>query len=74
MLETGVAIPQCACPPTPLAAATRRYASGRGDYDCVIRLARDLGFVLFSWRVYDVYYEEHDEGTRQRFAEGLAWR
>ncbi len=22
---------------------------------------------------YDVYYEEHDEGTRQRFAEGLAW-
>lgn len=22
---------------------------------------------------YDVYYEEHDEGTQQRFAEGLAW-
>jgi hexulose-6-phosphate isomerase len=38
-----------------------------------IRLARDLGIRTIQLAGYDVYYEEHDEGTRQRFAEGLAW-
>ncbi len=38
-----------------------------------IRLARDLGIRTIQLAGYDVYYEDHDEGTRQRFAEGLAW-
>lgn len=38
-----------------------------------IRLARDLGIRTIQLAGYDVYYEEHDEGTQQRFAEGLAW-
>ncbi|MCQ8865442.1 TIM barrel protein, partial [Escherichia coli] len=38
-----------------------------------IRLARDLGIRTIQLAGYDVYYEDHDEGTQQRFAEGLAW-
>lgn len=38
-----------------------------------IRPARDLGIRTIQLAGYDVYYEEHDDGTQQRFAEGLAW-
>ncbi len=38
-----------------------------------IKLARDLGIRTIQLAGYDVYYEEHDAGTQQRFAEGLAW-
>lgn len=38
-----------------------------------IYLARDLGIRTIQLAGYDVYYEEQDEGTQQRFTEGLAW-
>ncbi|NYY79104.1 hypothetical protein DMI66_14020 [Escherichia coli] len=38
-----------------------------------IRPARDLGIRTIQLAGYDVYYEDHDESTQQRFAEGLAW-
>mgnify|MGYP000955215205 FL=1 len=38
-----------------------------------IQLSDDLGIRVIQLAGYDVYYEEHDEGTQQRFAEGLAW-
>lgn len=36
-----------------------------------IRLAAALGIRTIQLAGYDVYYEEHDEGTEERFAEGL---
>ena len=76
MLETGVSIPPCACLPT----AASRLAVGMKP--CAPAPARSCPVPL-NWRVIWVfapsslpgmtYYEEHDEGTRQRFAEGLAW-
>ncbi|MDZ6686210.1 L-ribulose-5-phosphate 3-epimerase [Escherichia coli] len=77
MLETGVAIPSMCL------SAHRRFPFGSRD-DAVrqrareimskaIRLARDLGIRTIQLAGYDVYYEDHDEGTQQRFAEGLAW-
>jgi len=77
MLETGVAIPSMCL------SAHRRFPFGSRDeivrerareiMTKAIRLARDLGIRTIQLAGYDVYYEEHDEGTQQRFAEGLAW-
>lgn len=77
MLETGVAIPSMCL------SAHRRFPFGSRDESVrirardimtkAIRLARDLGIRTIQLAGYDVYYEEHDEGTQQRFAEGLAW-
>ncbi len=77
MLETGVAIPSMCL------SAHRRFPFGsreeivreraREIMTKAIRLARDLGIRTIQLAGYDVYYEEHDEGTQQRFAEGLAW-
>ena len=77
MLETGVSIPSMCL------SAHRRYPFGSRDetvrtrareiMSSAIKLARDLGIRTIQLAGYDVYYEEHDEGTRQRFAEGLAW-
>lgn len=77
MLESGVAIPSMCL------SAHRRFPFGSRDEAVrerareimtkAIRLARDLGIRTIQLAGYDVYYEEHDEGTRQRFAEGLAW-
>lgn len=74
MLETGVAIPSMCL------SAHRRFPFGSRDETVreraraimtkAIRLARDLGIRTIQLAGYDVYYEEHDEGTRQRFAEG----
>lgn len=77
MIETGVGIPSMCL------SAHRRFPFGSRD-DAVrqrareimskaIRLARDLGIRTIQLAGYDVYYEDHDEGTQQRFAEGLAW-
>lgn len=77
MIETGVGIPSMCL------SAHRRFPFGSRD-DAVrqrareimskaIRLARDLGIRTIQLAGYDVYYEAHDEGTQQRFAEGLAW-
>lgn len=38
-----------------------------------IDLALDLGIRNIQLAGYDVYYEEHDEGTEQRFLEGMNW-
>lgn len=77
MLESGVAIPSMCL------SAHRRFPFGSRDETVrerareimtkAIRLARDLGIRTIQLAGYDVYYEEHDEGTQQRFAEGLAW-
>lgn len=77
MLETGITIPSMCL------SAHRRFPFGSRDEAVreraceimtkAIRLARDLGIRTIQLAGYDVYYEEHDEGTRQRFAEGLAW-
>jgi len=77
MLETGVAIPSMCL------SAHRRFPFGSRDETVrerareimtkAIRLARDLGIRTIQLAGYDVYYEAHDEGTQQRFAEGLAW-
>ncbi|WP_368770656.1 L-ribulose-5-phosphate 3-epimerase [Enterobacter cloacae] len=77
MLETGVSIPSMCL------SAHRRFPFGSRDetvrarareiMSSAIKLARDLGIRTIQLAGYDVYYEEHDEGTRQRFAEGLAW-
>ena len=77
MLETGVSIPSMCL------SAHRRFpfcsrdetvrARAREIMSSAIKLARDLGIRTIQLAGYDVYYEEHDEGTRQRFAEGLAW-
>jgi hexulose-6-phosphate isomerase, putative len=38
-----------------------------------IDLALDLGIRNIQLAGYDVYYEEHDAGTEQRFLEGMDW-
>ena len=77
MIETGVAIPSMCL------SAHRRFPFG--SRDDTMRQRRKLwikrftwhaisAFVLFNWQVTTFfYYEDHDEGTQQRFAEGLAW-
>lgn len=77
MLETGVSIPSMCL------SAHRRFPFGSRDETVrqnareimakAIKLARDLGIRTIQLAGYDVYYEEHDAGTQQRFAEGLAW-
>ncbi|WP_254557496.1 TIM barrel protein, partial [Salmonella enterica] len=77
MLESGVAIPSMCL------SSHRRFPFGsrdeavrqraRENMTKAIRQARDQGIRTIQLARYDVYYEEHDEGTQQRFAEGLAW-
>nr|VUD34854.1 L-xylulose 5-phosphate 3-epimerase [Raoultella sp. NCTC 9187] len=77
MLETNVSIPSMCL------SAHRRFPFGSRDEAVrerardimtkAIKLARDLGIRTIQLAGYDVYYEEHDAGTQQRFAEGLAW-
>ncbi|MEZ2696349.1 L-ribulose-5-phosphate 3-epimerase, partial [Hafnia alvei] len=77
MLESGVAIPSMCL------SAHRRFPFGSHDENVrqqarsimtkAIYLARDLGIRTIQLAGYDVYYEEQDEGTLQRFTEGLAW-
>ena len=77
MLESGVAIPSMCL------SAHRRFPFGSHDENVrqqarsimtkAIYLARDLGIRTIQLAGYDVYYEEQDEGTQQRFTEGLAW-
>ncbi|KMJ45688.1 L-ribulose-5-phosphate 3-epimerase [Xenorhabdus khoisanae] len=77
MLETGISIPSMCL------SAHRRYPFGSRDetvrrkaYEIMskaISLARDLGIRTIQLAGYDVYYEEHNEETKQRFSEGIAW-
>lgn len=77
MLESGIGIPSMCL------SAHRRFPFGSRDEAVrdrareimtqAIQLARDLGIRTIQLAGYDVYYEDQDEGTKQRFAEGLAW-
>jgi L-ribulose-5-phosphate 3-epimerase len=77
MLETGIAIRSMCL------SAHRRFPFGSRDPAVrehareimrkAITLASDLGIRTIQLAGYDVYYEEHDAGTEQHFAEGLAW-
>ncbi|AUH02347.1 L-ribulose-5-phosphate 3-epimerase [Pectobacteriaceae bacterium CE70] len=77
ILESGVTIPSMCL------SAHRRYPFGSRDEAVrerareimlqAIQLARDIGIRTIQLAGYDVYYEQQDDGTQQRFAEGLAW-
>ena len=77
MMEIGVAIPSMCL------SAHRRFPFGSHEESVrqrareimlkAIKLARDLGIRTVQLAGYDVYYEASDPGTRERFAEGLAW-
>lgn len=76
MIETGVGIPSMCL------SAHRRFPFGSRDeavrerareiMSKAIRLARDLGIRTIQLAGYDVYYEDHDEGTRNVLLKG--WR
>lgn len=75
--ETGVRVPSICL------SAHRRFPFGSHDpalraqareiMHKAIALAGDLGVRVIQLAGYDVYYETRDEGTRQRFIEGLRW-
>ena len=75
ILDTGIRVPSMCL------SAHRRFPFGSHDpaireqawqiMDGAIRLAQDIGIRTIQLAGYDVYYEEHDEGTVARFAEGL---
>ncbi len=77
MIETGVTIPSMCL------SGHRRFPFGSRDpairqqaYDLMdnaIQLAKDIGIRTIQLAGYDVYYESRDEGTVNRFAEGMAW-
>ncbi|MDG2954982.1 L-ribulose-5-phosphate 3-epimerase [Bisgaard Taxon 10/6] len=77
IIKTGVTIPSMCL------SGHRRFPFGSHDettrqkaYEIMekaIRLAVDLGIRTIQLAGYDVYYEERDEGTLQRFQEGMEW-
>lgn len=77
IIKTGVTIPSMCL------SGHRRFPFGSHDeatrqkaYEIMekgIRLAVDLGIRTIQLAGYDVYYEEQDEGTLQRFREGMEW-
>lgn len=77
MLNYGISIPSMCY------SGQRRFPFGSHDanirrqaYDLTkkaIQFARDIGIRTIQLAGYDVYYEAHDEGTVERFAEGLQW-
>lgn len=76
-LATGIDIP------TMCLSAHRRFPFGSHDpavrkqaYQIMskaIQLAKDIGIRTIQLAGYDVYYEQQDEGTHQRFIEGVQW-
>lgn len=77
VLETGITIPSICL------SGHRRFPFGshddkvRSEAYCImekaIQLASDIGVRTIQLAGYDVYYEEQDEGTLQRFTEGMQW-
>ncbi|MDU8925618.1 L-ribulose-5-phosphate 3-epimerase [Pasteurellaceae bacterium LIM206] len=77
IVTTGVTIPSMCL------SGHRRFPFGSRDAETrnkayeimgkAIQLAVDLGIRTIQLAGYDVYYEEQDEGTIQRFREGLEW-
>ncbi|ABR73615.1 xylulose 5-phosphate 3-epimerase [Actinobacillus succinogenes] len=77
IIKTGVTIPSMCL------SGHRRFPFGSHDetirrkaYEIMekaIKLAVDLGIRTIQLAGYDVYYEERDESTLQRFQEGMEW-
>ncbi|AKG71512.1 TPA: L-ribulose-5-phosphate 3-epimerase [Serratia fonticola] len=77
MLETGINIPSMCL------SGHRRFPFGSHDeatrqqayliMEQAIQLAKDVGIRTIQLAGYDVYYEQQDEGTLARFAEGMQW-
>ncbi|CAI0762864.1 L-ribulose-5-phosphate 3-epimerase ulaE [Serratia fonticola] len=77
MLETGISIPSMCL------SGHRRFPFGSHDeatrqrayliMEQAIQLAKDVGIRTIQLAGYDVYYEQQDEGTLARFAEGMQW-
>lgn len=76
-LESGIRVP------TMCLSGHRRFPFGSHDpaitaqarliMEKAIGLAQDVRIRTIQLAGYDVYYEEHDEGTKARFEEGLRW-
>lgn len=76
-LATGIDIP------TMCLSAHRRFPFGSHDENIrqqaqqimlkAIQLAKDIGIRTIQLAGYDVYYEQQDEGTHQRFIDGMQW-
>ncbi|MGR3808080.1 L-ribulose-5-phosphate 3-epimerase [Pasteurella testudinis] len=77
ILASGITIPSMCL------SGHRRFPFGSHDekvrseayaiMEKAIQLASDIGIRTIQLAGYDVYYEEQDEGTLQRFIEGMQW-
>ncbi len=76
-IETGITVPSMCL------SGHRRFPFGSHDesirkeayviMEKAIQLAVDCGIRTIQLAGYDVYYEEQDEGTIERFTEGMQW-
>lgn len=77
IIKTGVTIPSmCLSGHRRFPFGSHDEATRRKAYEIMekaIKLAVDLGIRTIQLAGYDVYYEEQDEGTLQRFREGMEW-
>ncbi len=75
MIETGVGIRRCACPHIVaflLVAVTTRSPASTGDHEQSDSSGTRSRHRTIQLAGYDVYYEDHDEGTRNVLLKG--WR
>ncbi|WGE41929.1 L-ribulose-5-phosphate 3-epimerase [Actinobacillus equuli] len=77
IINTGVTIPSmCLSGHRRFPFGARDEATRQKAYEIMekaIQLAVDLGIRTIQLAGYDVYYEEQDEGTIERFQQGLEW-
>ncbi|VEB27289.1 putative L-xylulose 5-phosphate 3-epimerase [Actinobacillus lignieresii] len=77
IINTGVTIPSmCLSGHRRFPFGSRDEATRQKAYEIMekaIQLAVDLGIRTIQLAGYDVYYEEQDEGTIERFRQGLEW-
>ncbi|MFD1806671.1 L-ribulose-5-phosphate 3-epimerase [Pasteurella oralis] len=77
IISTGITIPSmCLSGHRRFPFGSRDEATRQKAYDVMekaIQLAVDLGIRTIQLAGYDVYYEQQDEGTIQRFQQGLEW-
>lgn len=77
IIQTGVTIPSmCLSGHRRFPFGSRDEATRQKAYEIMekaVQLAVDLGVRTIQLAGYDVYYEEQDEGTIERFRQGLEW-
>nr|WP_011608925.1 L-ribulose-5-phosphate 3-epimerase [Histophilus somni] len=77
IISTGITIPSmCLSGHRRFPFGSRDEATRQKAFEIMkkaIQLAVDLGIRTIQLAGYDVYYEEQDEGTIQRFQQGLEW-